>query len=562
MSTVGQASVRIVADARGFSRDAQQSIQRELNRVDTDGASRGLARRMGQSMRSAMSSAGSLGAGGLYTAFRLALVPLILSLIALLPGLGAAAAGALVFGFGGVIAGIGIFAAAQSEKVRDAFKELAKNAKSIFKEISTPFEDALVQISKSANKSLGTWSKPLSKAFADMAPTVSRFADDLIRAFESLIPAIQPLTDAFDDLLSEFGPELAEVVFPALSDALIELSRFVSENADLVSGWLGKVLLIIPAVIDVVTWLGELAAWFSEHPAAIDAAISIIVGAFTVAAVAIGAAIAAAIGSIGLIIGAVAAVATFVYRNWDEISAFLKETLDKVVNWFKETWESISNGVKEWIKFVGDRFRQMGTDIRNKFNQIKHTMITTLQSAWSTITGFFTNSISTVVEKVTGMGRSIRQGFNRVVDFFKNLPDRIGRAARGMWDGIWETFKGAINKIIGAWNGLEFTTGSIDTPLGSIGPYTLGVPKIPYLAKGGLVNRSGLAIVGEAGPELVALNRGAMVQPLPSNGGSTGGDFTVHVYIGDRELTEIVDVEIEESNERTRRRAEGGVRWR
>ena len=42
----------------------------------------------------------------------------------------------------------------------------------------------------------------------------------------------------------------------------------------------------------------------------------------------------------------------------------------------------------------------------------------------------------------------------------------------------------------------------------------LNIPKIPKLAEGGIIDQSGIAMVGEAGPELLSLPRGASVSPL------------------------------------------------
>ena len=49
------------------------------------------------------------------------------------------------------------------------------------------------------------------------------------------------------------------------------------------------------------------------------------------------------------------------------------------------------------------------------------------------------------------------------------------------------------------------------------------------LAKGGHILGSGMAIVGERGPELVHLGRGATVQPLTGAGAGGGGTAEVRI---------------------------------
>lgn len=115
-----------------------------------------------------------------------------------------------------------------------------------------------------------------------------------------------------------------------------------------------------------------------------------------------------------------------------------------------------------------------------------------------------------------------------LVEAVTGLPGKIGRAASGMFDGIKNAFRSAINFIIRAWNGLEFTIGGFDPP--GPGPkipsVTLGVPKIPLLASGGRAVAPGLAVVGERGAEVVKLGRGDSVFPqgsFPALAGAGGG---------------------------------------
>jgi hypothetical protein len=86
-----------------------------------------------------------------------------------------------------------------------------------------------------------------------------------------------------------------------------------------------------------------------------------------------------------------------------------------------------------------------------------------------------------------------------------------------MWNSIVSGFRSALNTIISGWNNLSFTTPSVDLgPLGSFGGFTIGTPNIPLLQRGGLIQRAGIAEVGEAGRETVFLPAGAVVAPGPA----------------------------------------------
>jgi hypothetical protein len=121
-----------------------------------------------------------------------------------------------------------------------------------------------------------------------------------------------------------------------------------------------------------------------------------------------------------------------------------------------------------------------------------------------------------VKSTVAGVARFVTEkvpaAFQTVLSFLGDLPSKVTRRVSGMWDGVKNGFRDALNWIIEKWNNLSFTIPRVDLgPLGSLGGGTIDFPDIPKLAKGGIVNRPTLALIGEAGPEAV----------VPLNGGNT-----------------------------------------
>ena len=101
--------------------------------------------------------------------------------------------------------------------------------------------------------------------------------------------------------------------------------------------------------------------------------------------------------------------------------------------------------------------------------------------------------------------------FQAFGDFFKNL-----------WDGIVSAFKTAINWIIEGINALISGLNGIQPPawLTELTGITgINLPTIPYLANGGDIAEAGRVIVGERGPEMLDLPRGARVTPLDQAAG-------------------------------------------
>ncbi|MFY1658580.1 hypothetical protein [Micromonospora sp. WMMD1274] len=87
--------------------------------------------------------------------------------------------------------------------------------------------------------------------------------------------------------------------------------------------------------------------------------------------------------------------------------------------------------------------------------------------------------------------------WDKLVRGVGRLPGRIGRAARGMWDGVKSSFRSALNWMIGRWNGLSFTIGGGSFHGIPVPSHTFHTPDIPMLKDGGVVRATpGGRIVG------------------------------------------------------------------
>ena len=86
--------------------------------------------------------------------------------------------------------------------------------------------------------------------------------------------------------------------------------------------------------------------------------------------------------------------------------------------------------------------------------------------------------------------------------------------------------------MIGLINGFIKGLNKIQVPdwVPGVGGKGINIPEIPMLADGGEILQTGKAIVGEMGPELLELPKGAKVKPLDKTGGDTvisGNNFYI-----------------------------------
>jgi hypothetical protein len=111
---------------------------------------------------------------------------------------------------------------------------------------------------------------------------------------------------------------------------------------------------------------------------------------------------------------------------------------------------------------------------------------------------------------------------DKVVEGMKNAAGVISGIAGNVWTAVKGMLNAAIDKINAA---LEFT---ISLP----GPdITVNPPNIPHLAKGGIVSKPTLALIGEDGPEaVVPLGRKNAPKGSIGLGGGGGGDtYIFHI---------------------------------
>ncbi|WP_328465542.1 hypothetical protein OHA21_43860 [Actinoplanes sp. NBC_00393] len=194
-------------------------------------------------------------------------------------------------------------------------------------------------------------------------------------------------------------------------------------------------------------------------------------------------------------------------------------------DWFSKIWNAAWGWIKrvagaawDWIKAKTSAFwgwiKSVPGWIRDRWNSIWGSIKTNAGNAWNWIK----TKVAQFYTWITG------------------LPGKVSNKLSSMFNGLWTGFKSVANRIIAGWNRLQFTIGGGSFAGVSIPSVTLGTPNIPYLAKGGNIQRSGTAVVGERGPELVSLSRGAQVTPLTGARGAAKMALEIDLRGADQEF--------------------------
>lgn len=206
---------------------------------------------------------------------------------------------------------------------------------------------------------------------------------------------------------------------------------------------------------------------------------------------------------------------------------------DDLVALVQKVWPFIQQYIGGVIDVIKGIFQVFTALLRGDWGKLWEGLVNIVVGFKDMIVASIRTMVAVIGDVLGGINNFIRDKVQApiegVVDWIKQLPGRIATAAKGMWDGIFDAFRGMLNAVIGGWNSLQFKLPSFDglkvagqTVIpGFTGP-TLGVPRIPLLADGGVVTRPTLAMIGEAGPEAVI--------PL-DRAGLAGGQINVSVTI-------------------------------
>lgn len=346
------------------------------------------------------------------------------------------------------------------------------------------------------------------------------------------------ITDMITGLLANGGTEMITGMINQVTSGFQTLGEWVSANKE-------QILQFFQGIFDGISQFGTFVVdhWeiIVSGIAAVGGAIvalkladfaskisGVITGVTSLASAfpALGSAISVLTNPVALVGAAVVGLVTLIATKGDEIQAILQSVDDFLQNVFATDWTNIFGPV---------------------LGEILNGFMTNVKSVWDSIKSIFDGVIDFIRGVFTG---DWERAWNGVKEIFG-----------GIFGGLVSLVKAPINGIISLINA---ALGGIDTLINAAnsipGVNIPNVPRIPMLAKGGIV-RSGSAIVGEAGPELLTvLGNRTVVQPLssgrsiPSGSSYTGSPISINVYAAEGQdenlIAELVMRKIEAATQR------------
>ena len=349
-------------------------------------------------------------------------------------------------------------------------------------------------------------------------------------AGESFGGQIAKLTENFDDLMEVIGKAIVDTLKPLLDKIgpLVEAIRKWAEAN--------------PALAKTITMVAIAVAGLGAAFVAL-AAVGMILDAVFSPFVLIAFAVIAAIGLIAYGVNEVVKA----FGGWGEVLKALQPT----IQFFKDLWQTIVDLFNEyllpvlqalWTIFV----EQILPALKEFWEKNRDWIIPTLKLLAVIIGGVvlvtlasFVAGIAFVVAALYGIVKAVTW----VIDMFRWFNDTTTAIARNLWNGVAGAINGfannlynwardTVNGIVGFFTQLP---GRISGAIGQAGNAVGKALHIPGFATGVTNFGGGLALVGEQGPEVVALPRGANVIPndqIGSMGGGSGSTINITVQAG------------------------------
>ena len=336
-----------------------------------------------------------------------------------------------------------------------------------------------------------------------------------------VVGTFQLMKKQFDDNIAAVGAASAVLLVLVAIFIKWKFAALAAKTVSLgaIKATVGSLLLGVALIVGGLTMLylfatGKVSGWVGWAVALIGAG-------------AIAAGLAIFLGltwPVALIIAAIALVVAIVYRYWDEIYAFFKPAIDVIIFAAKAVYAGFMIAVDVAATIIMGLVKAVWFVISGVFKGF----VFAFKLLWKVVWGVIQLGVKLVVGIFKILAWPFIQAYKGIKWFFSWLFSIPGKVKDAFIAGV----KALVNAIAGIWNK---TAGKLSFKIPDwvpkVGGGRFGIPKIPLLAKGGIVNSPTLAVIGEDGPEaVVPLTKKNNPQGIGLGGGN--GPITLNINVG------------------------------
>ena len=340
--------------------------------------------------------------------------------------------------------------AEKTQAIYNTMLERGTHLTNFAKEESNSFSTQLALTKTKVSEAAGALGEQLLPLFTPLVEGIGNMADKLKEGVEYFSKAYEE-TGNFAQALAETADFMG---MPWLGDFITkiqEMKDYIAQIPEKLREWEQPLTVAAIMVGTLATAFG--AYWLAQNLALVSTAIGVagLTAWNTVAGIgagittAFGAAVAFLTSPITLVIaaiGALIAIGYLLYKNWDEISAHLKQTWESI----KATAISVWNGIKDFFSNLWNSIKEIATNVWNSiktfFSNLWNGIKSAAISAWEAIKTGISNSWNGTINWV-------KDAANGMLNFFKNLPSQMINIGKNIIDGLLNGLKNAWNAVVG-----------------------------------------------------------------------------------------------------------------
>ena len=494
----------------------------------------------------------------------------------------------------------------------DNAPSLSNSLQNLFQSVAPIFESAEQAINKIIDKISVFYENHIRPLIKTAGEDLSKLIDLIIKGWdENIQPVIDEFGKKFSEVINSNVEEAVEKIVELIAKFL-ELSQTLSRDlypvieflVDTFFKLLGPVLnflaQIFIATYDMISKIiGDIAELLSGIADIIE---GLVTGDFSKIQEGISEIVDALISFLKNASDAVYGITfTALKALWDLIKAVFQIIIDLIANspiveLFTTVFQGAWDGIVAIFSGLGTWFSERWSDVTNALSNVSPWFTDMFQRAWNGLTGIFanfgswfgdrwsdvTNALSNVsawfgdtftraynavVNAFSGIGSFFSGVWSTVESIFVNAGQMVGEAVGGAFrsavNAVLGTIENVVNGFIGMINGVLGVVRNLPG-LGWVG--SIGYVNLPRLARGGIVDSPTVAMIGEAGKEVVmplentgflqTMGRivgGAVVNALGGNltqSSGFSGDGDIVIQIGGHEFGRVAIQEINKEQER------------
>lgn len=338
----------------------------------------------------------------------------------------------------------------------------------------------------------------LSKALIKASSEGGKYYNGQIKMSDTLNGKISKLKKTFQDLLGELSSSLMPII-EKFTTKLQKVVDWFKNLDDAQKETITKIGMFIVALGPALVILGKIISFGGSIAGGLSK-ISALVAKVSASTGGLSGVLTALTGPVGIVIGIIAGLTAAFIALWNSSENFrnsIKAIGERIVDSYNEHIKpAIDNIVEGLSVFWNDWLKPLLSWLWETFAPI---LETAFLIAGDIIANVF-DDISIVIEMITGVFKGLIKFISGVfTGDWKKAWEGIKDIFGNVFNGLKELFKKPINWIIDKLNLFIDGINKIEIPdwVPAIGGKGLNIAHIPQLAKGGIIDKATLAMIGE-----------------------------------------------------------------